>query len=111
MQLTETTIEQFSTESDEIYKKLSKNSFIQNIIPAMVDFYETEHYIFTHGWIPCTIIGNNYSKKYFPVEEWRNAGVQAWNSARWINGMEAAYLSADKGDKSFFQAQGNVPGL
>ena len=100
LQLTETTLEQLSTESDEIYKKLSKNPFIQNIIPAMVDFYETEHYIFTHGWIPCTIIGNNYSKKYFPIEEWRNAGVQAWNSARWINGMEAAYNKIIEKDKT-----------
>ncbi|MCR4718755.1 MAG: metallophosphoesterase [Firmicutes bacterium] len=100
LQLTETTIEQLSTESDEIYKKLSKNPFIQNIIPAMVDFYETEHYIFTHGWIPCTIIGNNYSKKYFPIEEWRNAGVQAWNSARWINGMEAAHNKIIEKDKT-----------
>lgn len=22
----------------------------------MVDYYETDHYIFTHGWIPCTPI-------------------------------------------------------
>ena len=100
LQLTETTLEQLSTESDEIYKKLSKNPFIQNIIPAMVDFYETEHYIFTHGWIPCTIIRNNYSKKYFPIEEWRNAGVQAWNSARWINGMEAACNKIIEKDKT-----------
>ena len=37
-QLTETTIDQLSTEPDEIYRKFSKNPFIQDIIPAMVDF-------------------------------------------------------------------------
>ena len=90
-QLTETTIRQLSTESGEVYKKFSNDSFIKTIIPAMVDFYETDHYIFTHGWIPCTILGNDSSKTYIPIENWRNVGKQAWNSARWINGMEAAH--------------------
>ena len=90
-QLTETSIRQLSIDSDEVYRKFSKNPFIQNIIPAMVDFYETEHYIFTHGWIPCNIIGNSHSKRYIPIEDWRNAGVQAWDNAKWTNGMEAAH--------------------
>ncbi len=90
-QLTEITIGQLLNESDEIYNKFSNDSFIKTIIPAMVDFYETDHYIFTHGWIPCTILGNDYSKTYIPIEDWRNAGTQTWDSARWINGMEAAY--------------------
>lgn len=90
-QLTETTIAQLSTESDEAYKKFSNNSFIKTIIPAMIDFYETDHYIFTHGWIPCTILGNDSSKNYIPIGNWRNVGKQTWDSARWINGMEAAY--------------------
>ena len=90
-QLTETTIRQLSTESGEVYKKFSNDSFIKTIIPAMVDFYETDHYIFTHGWIPCTILGNDSSKTYIPIGNWRNVGKQAWNSARWINGMEAAH--------------------
>ncbi len=99
-QLTETTIGQLSNESDEIYNKFSNDSFIKTIIPAMVDFYETDHYIFTHGWIPCTILGNNYLKNYMPIEDWRNAGAQAWNSARWINGMEAAYKGIVEKDKT-----------
>ena len=26
--------------------------FYKEIIPAMLDYFETEHYVFTHGWIP-----------------------------------------------------------
>ena len=58
----------------------------------MTDYFETAHYIFTHGWIPCTAIGiNPYIKEYMPVKDWRSADAAAWNNARWINGMEAAY--------------------
>lgn len=90
-QLTGTTIGQLFTEPDEIYRKFSKDPYIQSIIPTMVDFYETEHYIFTHGWIPCDIVGNSHSKRYIRIDDWRNASAQTWNSARWINGMEAAH--------------------
>ena len=27
--------------------------FYRRIIPAMLDYYETNHYVFTHGWVPC----------------------------------------------------------
>lgn len=66
-QLTETTIRQLVNESDEIYRKFSSNPFIQIIIPTMVDFYETKNYIFTHGWIPCTMICNSNSRSYLPI--------------------------------------------
>lgn len=69
-----------------------RSPFIQKIIPLMTDYFETAHYIFTHGWIPCTAIGiNPYIKEYMPVNDWRSADAAAWNNARWINGMEAAY--------------------
>ena len=35
--------------------------FYKNIIPTMVDYFETEHYVFTHGWIPCI---SNRDKSY-----------------------------------------------
>ena len=27
--------------------------YYTRIIPSMLDFYETAHFIFVHGWIPC----------------------------------------------------------
>ena len=68
-----------------------KTPYYQKIIPAMLDYYETEHYIFTHAWIPCFHErGGSYS--YYST--WRDAGSQAWMNARWINGMDAAQTAS-----------------
>lgn len=48
----------------------------------MIDFYETEKYIFVHGWIP-----NNMKS---PDHQWRRATKNQWEKARWDNGMERA---------------------
>ena len=61
--------------------------FYKQIIPATIDFFETEHYVFVHGWIPCRRDWDGIS--YDP--DWREAGAQAWREARWINGMDAAW--------------------
>ena len=36
---------------------VSRHLVIQTIIPSMLDYYDTSHYIFVHGWIPCTVKG------------------------------------------------------
>lgn len=65
----------------------AKNTpFYKEIMPIMRDYFETEHYIFTHGWIPCLIGGHAY--RY--ISNWRNACPDEWRDARWINGMYAA---------------------
>lgn len=80
------------TKPEEVGRAFLQDPFIQEIIPAMVDYFETEHYIFTHGWIPCTTISiGNSEKEYVPIPSWRNAGKEQWDKARWINGMEAAH--------------------
>lgn len=64
--------------------------FIRRIMPQMVDYYETDNYIFVHGWIPCieeAYIGRE--KKYIYWKNWRNAQRAGWDKARWINGMAA----------------------
>lgn len=74
---------------DEVGQALLKNDFIQKIIPTMKDYFETENYVFVHGWIPC-----DYSKEdqqYTMIEDWRKADDTQWYEARWINGMEAAH--------------------
>lgn len=78
--------------AEEVGKGFSETPYIQTIIPTMVDFYETENYIFTHGWIPCTIVNTSpHMRNYLPVENWREADAEMWDRARWINGMEAAH--------------------
>ena len=94
-QLTNSTLHDVYHDSDQVCRKLMKNDYIQKIIPATVDYYETRHYIFTHGWIPCTPeVSEDGSTILFAVDDWRHAGDILWNRARWINGMEAAHNGA-----------------
>ena len=65
--------------------------FCKEIIPAMIDYYETEHYVFTHGWIP----GIADRKGYSPISNWREASEQEWRDARWYNGMDAAQTETE----------------
>ena len=55
-QLTGTTPDNLRYRPEVVEKRLADNPYIQEIIPAMKDYYETAHYIFVHGWIPCTTI-------------------------------------------------------
>lgn len=48
-------------------------------IEHMSDYYESENYIFTHGWLP-TEIGNDGNRVL--LENWRDADCFRWNSAR-----------------------------
>jgi len=66
--------------------------FYQKIIPAMRDYYETEKYVFTHGWIPC-IPENKW--QYSFVENWRESSEEEWKKARWLNGMVAFKTARD----------------
>lgn len=59
--------------------------YYKKIIPAMRDYYETENYIFVHGWIPCCCERGLYSR----IFDWRNAEKTDWIDARWQNGMDA----------------------
>ena len=75
----------------DVYRKMKDTPFMQKILPAMVDYFETEKYIFVHGWIPCFTIGNGrHVEKFFYNDDWRNASKEEWDMCRWYNGMEAA---------------------
>ena len=60
--------------------------FYTRIMPSMLDYFETEHYVFVHGWIPCVVEHG----RYCPIRDWRNASSKEWEHARWYNGMDAA---------------------
>jgi len=90
-QLTHSSIKDLPNNADVIKNEFLQSPFLTQIIPAMLDYFETQNYIFVHGWIPCTPIqpGTN-SKEYVAIDYWRQADKKAWDNARWINGMEAA---------------------
>ncbi|MBR2646955.1 MAG: hypothetical protein IKD47_05315, partial [Clostridia bacterium] len=70
--------------------KAKRTPYYTELIPASVDFFETEHYVFVHGWIPARQIGNEH-RRYAYESDWRTADELAWKRARWYNGMELAH--------------------
>ena len=63
-------------------KKIAKDTGLQEILDMCIDYFETEKYIFVHGWIP--IIENCYEYD----SDWRNARKDRWEKARWSNPVE-----------------------
>lgn len=51
----------------------------------LVNYYETDKYIFCHGYLPC-----EHDKYAIPhlLNDWRNALPRDWESASWLNGFE-----------------------
>ena len=49
------------------------------LIDEMCDYFETEKYVFTHGWIPTVI----RDEKPVIYEGWRTASPSMWSEARW----------------------------
>lgn len=62
--------------------KIAKETGLQDVLDMCIDYYETEKYVFVHGWIP--IIENCY----FYDNEWREARKERWKKARWQNPVE-----------------------
>ena len=55
---------------------------LQEVLDLCVDYYETDKYVFVHGWIPTV----PYCLEYDP--EWRNVRKERWETARWANPVE-----------------------
>ena len=91
-QLTGASREELDQNPEEVGRKFLRTPYVQTLIPAMGDYYETPRHIFVHGWIPCAVIRYSpYVAEYLYQEDWRQADKAAWAKARWINGMEAAH--------------------
>lgn len=70
-----------------------RTPYYQKIIPAMLDYYETRNYVFTHGWLPCY---PTRSGSYARIEDWRHALKDSWKRSRWYNGMDAFRTAYDE---------------
>jgi serine/threonine protein phosphatase 1 len=74
----------------------------------LVDYFETQNYIFVHSWVPTNVaydkraskpwhqIGKTYSYK----EDWRNATDSEWEEAMWGNPFEMADIGLNKTGKT-----------
>ena len=71
------------------------------LIPATRNYFETDRYIFVHGWIPCEkVVTENDGIGYVYRPDWRNATQKQWEEARWCNGMEAAHWGVFENEKT-----------
>lgn len=67
----------------------------------MHDYYETDHYIFVHGWIPCASKRVGYKEYLYSYwSDWRHAPTEEWRKARWYNGMNCAAQGVIEPDKT-----------
>lgn len=61
-------------------------------IRSCINYYETDKYIFVHGWIPHNVEVKGVTvtyKRHDYVARWRDADKYRWEMARWYNGMES----------------------
>ena len=74
-------------------------------IRACIDYYETDKYIFVHGWIPHNVYDKGFNcdyKCHDYVARWRDADKYRWEMARWYNGMESWADGVREPDKTIF---------
>ncbi len=99
LQLTKMGVTAAMLEPRRMRLRAENTPFFKKILPSMVNYFETEHYIFVHGWIPSHPVGDEYSPIAFNFrKDWRDASDKDWDIARWHNGMMAAdYGAIEKG--------------
>ena len=79
--------------TSQTVRRLEKSAYVRKILPQMRDYFETEHYVFVHGWFPCTTRAEDYVcalNKYKYYDDWRQASAEEWKAARWLHGMDCA---------------------
>ena len=52
---------------------------LRGLVGGMVDYFETEYYVFVHGWVPIRRAENGAPSL---TPDWRNANANAWRHAR-----------------------------
>ena len=68
--------------------ELARESVYYKKLRTYLNYYETEHYVFCHGWVPTDIVHANNKDKSVYNPNWRSDDMD-WRRARWTNGMEA----------------------
>lgn len=99
--LTGTTLTYMKMHPNETAAKMRETDFYKKILPAMLNYFETEHYIFVHGWIPSFASGFGGKADNFIYDpNWRNSDGTGWYFSRWYNGMLAAHQGVVEPNKT-----------
>ena len=68
---------------------------LEDFTEQMADYFETEHFVFVHGWLPLKRQYGMYTLR----EDWRYATWKEWREARWVewqNAYEGGLTLADR---------------
>ena len=73
----------------------------------LVNYFETQNYIFVHSWIPTNVVYNDASKmwhirgkEYTYNPDWRNANNAEWEDAMWGNPFDMHTLGLNQTGKT-----------
>lgn len=73
----------------------------------LVNYFETQNYIFVHSWIPTDVECDGNSKPWYQVdkkltwmEDWRNANNVEWEEAMWGNPFDRHFEGLNKTGKT-----------
>lgn len=78
---------------------------LTDFIGETIDFYETEHYVFVHGWLPTKTSAGKISID----PNWRKASTETWDSCRWVKWTDMCENCDRLRDKTIIC--GHVPGF
>ena len=81
---------------EELVSRAKKSDFYRLLLPTAINYYETEKYVFCHGWIPLDVKVVDMTAVYSYNPDWRNADESEWHKARWRNGMEMCCMRGIK---------------
>ena len=73
---------------DELVARVKASDYYRLLLPTAINYYETEKYIFCHGWIPLDVRIVDMQAVFSYRSDWRGAEEDEWHKARWLNGME-----------------------
>jgi len=90
LQLSKMSVNEALLYPDELIRRVRESDYYRELLPSAVNYYETDKYIFCHGWIPLDVRIVDMTAIYLYNSNWRNADETEWHRARWRNGMEMA---------------------
>ena len=75
---------------ESLVRRVLHSPYYDQLLPTCVNYFETERYVFCHGWIPVLESGFGAYQTYRYNPDWRAASDRDWSRARWNNGIELA---------------------
>lgn len=64
------------------------NELLQPLYSRMLNYFETKHYVFCHGFLPVVEQPDGSHKIN---RHWRRASQKNWENATWLNGMDMVH--------------------